>query len=227
MFETHPTIDVDQYADTIKTSILKDGKVETYQCMEEIDELQNVDSVVVKVTAICVSINWNDIRSLSDRATIIKGMYLALMENAKCKDIFSMGDKIMAIFDTPYKKNIDAVLDSVAKLNAMFSLVDKLYTKSSLSGISHGIGMSYGKALLTKINNEERPEYNWGGEALELALKLSEIEQSKDYIVRASYTIFNNLKEDYQKLFEKVGFDDYYGANPVNIALNKWIIANI
>lgn len=227
MIETHQTIDINQYAETIRTSILKNGKVETYQCMEEIDESQNVDSVLVKVTVICVSIDWNEARNQSDRATITKGIYWALMENTRCKDIFSMDDKIMAIFDTPFKKNIDAVLDSVAKLNAMFSLVDKLYAKFNLSGISHGIGMSYGKAFLTKINNEERPEYNWGGEVLELALKLSEIGQSKDYIVRASYTIFNNLKEDYQKLFEKVGFEDYYGANPVNIALNKWIIANI
>lgn len=39
MIETHPTIDVDQYADTIKTSILKNDRVETYQCLEEIDVL--------------------------------------------------------------------------------------------------------------------------------------------------------------------------------------------
>lgn len=58
------------------------------------NELLNIDSILVKVTAICVSINWDDVRSLADRTTVIKGIYWALMENTKCKDIFSMVDKI-------------------------------------------------------------------------------------------------------------------------------------
>ena len=94
------------------------------------------------------------------------------------------------------------------------------------SNLTYGVGMNYAKALLTKSIEGEVPQFTWSGDAITGAMELSE-RASHDKKVCASFTIYNNLKEDYQKLFTKALLEAHYEATPVNIAMNKWINANV
>lgn len=223
MIEIHPTIDIDQYFGKIKSALLDNSEIKVYQNMMEIDDLTVFDNGIVFVTVVSVCVDWTNTRQQSDRVTITKAIYEAFCEHPKCKDVLSMDNHIVAVFDTPFKTDINATLDSVGKINAMFNLVDKVYQYK----ISCGIGMHYGKVLLIKYSDGENPIYSWSGEGIGIAVKLSDEPRINSRKVRASFTVVNNLKEDYQNLFTKVDFEKYYEADPVNIAMNKWINANI
>ena len=228
MIEFHQTIDIDKYAGSIKSALLGNKEIKYYQNIGEIDDWSAFNKGIVNVSVVSVCVDWSDTRSLLDRITIIKAIYEAFCEHPKCKDVLAISDFIVAVFDTPFKIDIDAVLNCVGKINAVFNLVDKIYERSPGDKYVRGIGMYYGKALLMKSIDGEKPEFCWNGEAIDMAVNLSKEAKSDDKRkVYASYTIYNNLKEDYQKLFTGVSLENYYKADPVNIALNKWIYANV
>lgn len=228
MIEFHQTIDIDQYAGSIKSALLGKEEIKVFQNVGEIVDWSVFDKGLVYVSVVSVCVDWSNTRSLSNRVTITKAIYEALCEHPKCKEVISLGEFIVAIFDTPFKTDIDAVLNCVGKINAVFNLVDKVDERTPNDKYVRGIGMCYGKALLMKSLGGERPEYCWNGEAIDMANNLSKEAKSDDIRkVYASYTIYNNLKNDYQKLFTNDSLENYYKADPVNIALDKWIHANV
>ena len=227
MIEVHQTIDINQYSGNIKTSLLDNAEAEVYQNFGEISKLSSFDKGIVYVTVVSVYVDWGDTRKQLDRATLLKALYEAFSEHPKCLDILSMGSYIVSIFDTPFKTDIDMTIDCVGKVNAVFNLTDKVGGLPSSSNITRGVGMDYGKVLLVRCLNETRPVYGWNGGVIDRAMKYAEKASSSLRKVRASFTIFNNLKEDYQKLFNSYNFENCYDADPVNIAMNKWINANV
>lgn len=226
MIDNHSSIEIEKFANDVKIALQRSAEVEEFQNMGEIGDLSSFSKGVVHVAVVSVYIKEDSYRSHADRATITESIYAALAEHPKCKDIFSLGNFIVAVYDTPFKNDIDSVLDCVGKVNALFNLVNKIYGQSMHPNLVRGIGMNYGKALLVKSMEGDVPQYVWSGEAVNTATTLSE-QAATDDKVYASFTIFNNLKEDYQKLFKQVPFEDYYEATPVNIVMNKWINANV
>ena len=226
MIDSHPSVEIDKFASDVKNALQRNSDVEEYQNLGEISDLSAIGSAVVYATVVSVYIEENSYRSQSDRATITQAVYTALAENPCCKDVFSLGNKIVGIFNSPFKSDIDSALDSVGKVNALFNLVNKIYRQSMHGTLTCGIGMSYGKVLMVKSLDGEHPQYAWSGEAVSVATKLSTSTSGRaEDKVCASFSIYNNLKEDYQKLFSRV--TGYYEATPVNIAMNKWINANV
>ncbi|UKK67546.1 hypothetical protein L6466_13495 [Prevotella communis] len=223
MIKFHPTIDIDQYSGIIKSALLGNAEIKVYQNMGEVENWDNFENGIVYVTVVSVYVDWSETKQQTDCSTITKAIYEAFCEHSKCRDVLSLGSYIVAIFDTPFKTDIDATLDCVGKINSLFKLINRVYKFQ----ISYGVGMHYGKVLLIKSLNGEESVYAWNGEGMETAKKHSEEAKLSSCRVRASYTIFNNLKEDYQKLFMKVSFGNYYEADPVNIAMDKWINANV
>lgn len=226
MIENHPSIEIEKFANDVKIALQRSVEVEEFQNMGEIGDLSSFSKGIVHVAAVSVYIKEDSYRSHADRATITESIYAALAEHPKCKDIFALGNYIVAVYDTPFKNDIDTALDCVGKVNALFNLVNKIYGQSMHPNLVRGIGMNYGKVLLVKSVEGDKPQYVWSGDAVNAATALSE-QAAAEEKVYASFTIYNNLKEDYQKLFKQVPFEEYYEAMPVNITMNKWIIANV
>lgn len=226
MIEKHPSVDIETFASKVKNSLQRNTEVDQFQSMSEIDDMSTFSKAVVYVTAVSVYVEEASYRSQADRATITEAVYTALSEHPKCKDVISLGSYIVGIFNTAFKNEIDSALDSVGKVMALFGLANKIYGQAMHADLTYGVGMNYAKALLTKSTGGDDPQYSWSGDAITVAMKLSE-DASHGKKVYASFTIYNNLKEEYQKLFTKVLFGDYYEATPVNIAMNKWINANV
>lgn len=233
MIENHPSIEIEKFAKDVKSALQGNADVELFPSVGTIGDLSTVSKAVVNVSVVSIYIDETSFRSQADHATITEAVYSALAEHPKCKDVFTLGNYTVAVFDTPFKSDIDEVLDSVGKVNTLVKLVNKIYPSSSQLVVY--IGMNYGKALLLKSIGGDEPHYVWSGDAVSTAIRLSspneerkkETEDTYVNKVYASFTIFNNLKEDYKKLFTKVSSKDYYEATPVNIAMNKWINANV
>lgn len=226
MIEIHPSIDIETFATKIKNSLQRSAEIEELQSMSEIGDMSSFSKAVVYVTVVSVYIDETTYRNLADRAIITESICAAFAEHPKCKDVVSLGNYIVGVFNTAFKNDIDSALDSVGKVMALFNLVNKVYGQTMQRDITYGVGMNYAKALLVKSMGGDTPQYTWSGDAITTAMNLSE-KASYGKKVFASYTIYNNLKEDYQKLFTKALLEGYYEANPVNNAMNKWINANV
>lgn len=227
MIEKHLSINNEEYVKDVRDALKNIAEVKKYQSFEELEDLSEMDQAVVNVSVVSVYIEAQDLQSDAARGYLRKAIFEAFCEHTKCKEILSLGMYIVGIFDTPFKSDIDATLDCVGKVNALFKLANKMQVQSHNGAVVKGIGMAYGKVQLTKCIGGEQTVVCWDGETIETAQSLSKKAIIGNNNVYATNTIYNNLKEDYQKLFSKVNSEDYFESDPINIAMYKWIKANI
>lgn len=226
MTEEHKPLDIFEFCNTVKSVMQNSNDIPVYQNFGEIGDLTMVDTAMVISTVLGVYVKRDESITPSIYANILKSVYDIFSEHPKCKDIISLENYVVAIIDSPFKTDIDNALDCVGKINALFKLVNRIREQKLQPKIEKGIGMNYGKVLMVKTSHSDNLVMSWDGESLSTVVDLS-TKASDEAKVFATFTIYNNLKEEYQKLFSKVLSNDYYEADPVNIAMNKWIIANI
>lgn len=226
MIEEHNPINIEAFAKEIKDSFLQESELKTYQNLAEIADSKEVVSAYVFVTIVCVYFNNIDSNTPRDHSILVKAIYNILSENTHCRDVITQGNYVIGIFDTPFKTDIDMVLDSVGKINAVFKIAYNIRKSSEMSGINKGIGMAYGKTLMSLCSRGTNPVTNWSGGALDTAVNYSKEAAAVSSRVYATYTIYNNLKEIYQKLFTKESSDRYV-SQPINIAMDNWSKSNV
>ena len=151
--------------------------------------------------------------------------------NSLCKYIHIDGDCVSAVYDTPTKKNIYAVIDDVVKINTLINILSCKYKKKGYSGIKAGIGIDYGRLLFIKTGYKGSGlnDVAWMGKTLNISSKLSAI-GSKNGInpIVMSEIIFDNVKDlnnNYKKwfsLYYDYNLGNYYHGNIVNTYMNKW-----
>ncbi len=225
MIVNHSPIDIVDFANRVKTALLQDVDAKVYHTLGEIEVLPEISNAYVNVTVVSVYFESVNVRSATKQTTLIQSVYEIFSENTRCRDVQTFCNYVVAVFDTPFKNDIDDTLDSVGKINALFTLMNKTRKQPS-PVIKKGVGMVYGQVLLSNCSRNSIPVLNWSGETFMKAVAYSKDAVSDSSRVFASFTIFNNLKEDYQKLFSKD--DEFrYVAYPVNIAMDKWIKSNI
>ena len=227
MVEEHIPIDVESFANDIMSSLKRETEPKILKNLMEINDLSVVGCAKVHVTVVCVFFDGIDKDSPEDHSILHNAIARIFAENPKCRNIGSHGHYVTAVFDTPFKTDIDNVLDSVGKINATFNIAYNVRKSTRIFGLRKGIGMAYGEVLLTTTESGNQAIFNWDGGAFETAiLYAKEAAENANSKVFATYTIYNNLKEDYQKLFKEEG-DDRYVAFPVNIAMEKWSKSNL
>jgi len=227
MIEEHVPIDIESFSRELIASLQRKTEIKSLQNLMEVKDLKEVGCAKVSVTVVSVFFDGIDKDTPEDHSILHNAVVRVFDENPKCRDISSHGHYVTAVFDTPFKTDIDNVLDSVGKINATFNIAYNIRKSTRVIGIRKGIGMAYGNVMLTTTSNGQRAICNWDGGAFEIAtIYAKEAAENANSKVLASYTIYNNLKENYQKLFKEEG-NDKYVAYPVNIAMDKWSKSNI
>ena len=71
---------------------------------------------------------------------------VALFNGAsKCKEVNINGDCVWAVFDTPYKDDIDSVYSTACKANALVNILNYKLNKKDYKTYKVGIGIDYGR----------------------------------------------------------------------------------
>lgn len=231
MITNHASIDIATFGSNVKTALHRNAEIREYNNLGEIEDFSNIDTVYVNVTAVCVYFDRNTVSSPSIYTTLVKSIAAVFSEHPRCRFVQSFEGHILGIIDTPFKSDIDMVLDSVGKINSLFYLVNKVLANDSLkSEVKMGIGLSYGQSLLNVVQSSQSPIYDWSGDSIKEAVSFAESACNELYDrtkrVIASYTIYNNLKDSYKELFHKDMLDNKYYSDPVNISFDKWIKEN-
>lgn len=144
-----------------------------------------------------------------------------------CKDFNMFGDDIVAIFETPFRKDILQVVDTMSRIHTLRMVIENRL-KISQGSFQVYMGMHFGKCEAFYIGDQlgDQPSIAWRGEAISITRDLLKIESQKNYLMAITSTLYNNLSDEYQKLFHKssYGSETVYLSNMRNVQMNKWLI---
>ena len=205
-------------------------------------DLTFTNGYYVNVTALFIDIvGSSDMTDEHKRPTLAK-MYrsfisecVAIMNASyECKEVNIHGDCVWGVFETPLKSNIDAVFEIAGKLNSLIKILNYKLEKKGYSRIDIGIGMDYGRVLMVKAgySGSSINDIVWMGDAINQASHAcgKAGRNGKDVLFLTS-DIYNNLKEDYQKLLKSYtdiygDWSTYYTGNIIDLAMNSWYEEN-
>lgn len=195
------------------------------------DDEDNSDPVVaIRVTLVCVEFDFH-IDDESDEfrqwkqmvatQTLVRELVMVMMDSNHCRDIKVIGNYIYGIFSTPFKLQIDEVLETLAKVNSVRDIVALKLKGKNIATPRMKIGADYGSVLRLTYKKEEIPTYLWNGTRFKhlTALVDRQMDEEEDIVVTGRFK--QNLKEDYQKYM--IAKNENYVANVRNIALKNWV----
>ena len=226
MTTDHKPLDTIEFSNKVKSTLFQEVDIKTFQSFDASGDITLLQEAWVTATLVSVYFDKANMQSPKEYSTLVQSIFAFLNENPRCMDIQSFDNCMVAVFETPFKPDIDNALDSVGKINALFNMVNKQHKAAGVGKIKKGIGMVYGRVLMSVLSKESEPICNWSGENFQTVLSYSKDAATEGSLVYVSFSIYNNLKEDYQKLFSKDLFDNKYLAQPVNIAMDKWNNSN-
>lgn len=157
-----------------------------------------------------------------------------LSANEDCEDIYTYGNKIIAIFDTPFKNKIEKVIDNAASICSLTDIINKKAKNSGYPKIKVSTGVHYGEMLMLSFSEYDARDNHPEKEVQYISPIISRAESlcnrgfeavtSRIYITDV---IFNNLKLDYQKFFKYLDEQKTsYCSNLNNIQMNNWLSKN-
>ncbi|QYF84877.1 adenylate/guanylate cyclase domain-containing protein [Peribacillus frigoritolerans] len=144
-----------------------------------------------------------------------------------CKEINIVGDCVSAVFSGQFKYHVNDTLDAAAKINSLIDVLNYKLEKKGYTAIKAGIGLSWGRVLMIKAgyNGSGLSDVVYMGEAVNKASKMcSKAMKEVQRPIVSTKDFYDNLKEDYQKLFHASSiYDPYYSSSGVSIELNDWL----
>lgn len=154
---------------------------------------------------------------------------VALFNGAdNCKEVNIHGDCVWAVFDTPYKKDIDNVYSTACKANALVNILNYKLEKKDYKTYKVGIGIDYGRALMIKAGHKGSTinDVVWMGDVVNHACHLASFgnaANSSGNPMMLSDVIYKNLNDSNKKLCSYNNCYLCYQSDAINIAMNKWL----
>jgi class 3 adenylate cyclase len=161
----------------------------------------------------------------------ISEMVAILNSHEKAIEVNIVGDGVWAVFNAPFKADIDALFDTIGKMNSLMTILNHKLKKAGYpTPIKAGIGASFGRALMIKagLSGSGINDVVYMGDVVNHAAKLAS-KGSNGYGVAPiflSNDFFGNLKEKYQAFATKDWIQDCYTSNAISLEMNEWYEQN-
>lgn len=112
------------------------------------DKLTYSNGYYVNCTALFIDIRGSSELASNHTRPVLGKLYRAYLSecvavmngDTNCREVFINGDCVSGIFNTPYKKNIDEVFSSAARLNSATNILNWRLEQKGYSLIKCGIG---------------------------------------------------------------------------------------
>lgn len=163
------------------------------------------------------------------KAALFSELTYLLFSDPGCIHVFYEENIVNAVLNTPKKADIDIVLETVAKLNVFQNVFNVKYEIAESDKISFGIGMVYGDVWYIPTLINENVNLIFEGKAISLAKELADKGLEFEENIVASFSIHNNLKDDYKKFFNAKKLstgEDVFTCSVINTYMNKWVTEN-
>lgn len=191
------------------------------------DDLIPQTIVQVGCTAMCVQVKLNmtvieKVKYYALHATM--SQIMSILESSKTlRHLDIQGDGgLLALFDTPMKKDIGEIINLSAQVRSINDVVLKKFRLDGTGQIVT-VGLDYGP-VSTYCAGTSTDEYFYSGRVIRMAELLSKVKEDN---VNISRNIYVNLPEDLRaQLFAKKVTDDeldYHSAPLINLRMQKWV----
>ena len=149
--------------------------------------------------------------------------------SSHCREILIEGDCVWAIYETPWKTDLDDVFSKAATLNSMVKFLNYYLKKNDFDEIHVGIGCSYGRALMIKAGYKGSGinELVWLGDVVneghDLCSQASKINgYSRTNPIYTSDVFYSNLNDHNKKLLSKPSYySDVWSGHVVNSEMDE------
>jgi class 3 adenylate cyclase len=162
--------------------------------------------------------------------TFISEVVAVVNGNSNCSEIFIQGDCVWAVFNTPYKAQIDSVFSTAARVSSIVDTMNCKFKKKNIDTIDVGIGIDYGRALMIQAgySGSGINDVVWMGDVVNHAAKLARYGNKTWYDMEfmVSSVFYENLNEISQKLLSYNNNRQCYHGNVINLFMNDWITEN-
>ena len=184
--------------------------------------------VAVNCTAMCIKVNNKTVKDGKVKEYILHAamnLIIKILASSKTiKHLHLQADGgLLAIFDTPMKRDVEDVINLSAQVRSINEVVLKKFHIMDLAAQVVTVGIDYGP-VTCYCAGTSLDEYYLAGQSIETAKLLTSATQD---CVNISNNIYINLPEDMTtKLFTSQGFVEnmkYYYSPLINIRMRKWV----
>ncbi|WP_137145200.1 adenylate/guanylate cyclase domain-containing protein [Mycolicibacterium sp. CR10] len=165
--------------------------------------------------------------------SFISEMVAVLNGHEKVREVNIVGDCVWAVYNTPWKTDMDEVFEAAFKANTLLMLLNKHFAKKDIDPLKIGIGVDWGRVLMIKAgyNGSNINDIIYMGDvvnrAAHLAHKAGRYYQNPIWV---SPDFYANLDEHNRDLLKQqwdmeLGGTVYTGY-VVHSSMEKWIDDN-
>ena len=145
-----------------------------------------------------------------------------------CREVNINGDCVWAVFNTPYKSDIDTAFSAAYGANALVNILNYKLAKKSYLTYKVGIGMDYGRALMIKAGHKGSTinDVVWMGDVVNQACHYAGYVGKSGtwgYNMFISDAIYNNLNDENKKLCNRNSQWYCYQSSAVMSYMDKWL----
>lgn len=178
-----------------KTLLL--GKVDFNFAQKELERPQEVCAAV-----------YNELREICASAS-------------QCQQVSVIGEKVIAVFDTPMKTDVNDVTDIVAAMCGIVDIINYKCSGFKQRKIRMRISVCYGMIDLIQYGDKL---INGIADTGLIQEAQDQLEYEEEGSVVISRVIYNNLKDDYKKLFKYGALtDEPCHGNIINVGMSNWL----
>lgn len=216
-----------KYLDELVAQLNDIPEIPVYNTLSD-EDLPQRSVVTVNCTAMCIKVNNKSVKDGKVKEYILHAamnLIIKILAGSKTiKHLHLQADGgMLAIFDTPMKKDVEDIINLSAQVRSINEVVLKKFHIMDLAAQVVTVGIDYGP-VTCYCAGTSLDEYYLAGQSIETAKLLSSTTQD---CVNISNNIYINLPEDMtSKLFTSQGFVEnlkYYYSPLINIRMRKWV----
>lgn len=197
------------------------------------DKLTYSNGFYVNCTAIFVDICDSSDMTDAHKRPVLAKIYRSFISEmvamfnsySQCREISINGDCVWAVFDTPYKSDVDTAFSAACKANALINILNYKLSKKGYIEYDANIGMDYGRALMIQAGYKGSGinDVVWMGDVVNSACHLCA--EDRGYFgkrIFLSDTIYNNLNDSNKSFCQKYNGSIYH-SSAVNTEMSNWL----
>lgn len=145
-----------------------------------------------------------------------------------CKEVNIHGDCVWAVFDTPYKADIDTAFSAACGANALVNILNYKLSKKGYLTYKVGIGMDYGRALMIKAGHKGSTinDVVWMGDVVNQACHYAGYVDKPGTWgknIFMSETIYDNLNNENKRFCSRNNQYLFYQSSAVMSYMDNWL----
>lgn len=230
--------DIEKSIDRIDAILDNDiSSFKTLKSIPQHDKLEYSNAYCCTVGAVFIEVRqtW-DLRDEFKRfnvgrlyKTYISELTAVLNSCEDCKEVKIFGNQILAIFESQYKKQLQNMFKTVAKINALVEVLNYKFRMKDIDPIQVGIGLDYGRAILVRagFDGGRISDTSWIGDVINSVMNLGyNANRDNSRKIFVGVKLGKNLGEKEQSLLAPNKNFNCYEGNIANGHITKWFREN-